>query len=208
MKYLTLIGNLGADAEAHREAGREFISMSIADTTIRKKEDGTTVETTEWITATYNGNHDNLLPYLKKGQKVVAIGECATRLFSSKKDRCMKAGLNLYIREIQLLGGSPDTIPSRLYDSDGVERPVQKYFYAGATKDGMLYDRRGVAYNVTPEGWVIANQQPKDQPQDTQVADDGTTIVNAADVATDSQPVSDDAPFTPQYRLQADAEST
>lgn len=154
MKYLTVIGNLGADAEARREEGREFLSMSIADTTTKRREDGTTTETTEWISGTYNGNHNELLPYLKKGQKIMAIGECATRLFSSKKDRCMKAGINLYIRELRLLGSNPDPIPNRLYDYNGQERPVTKYYWAGPTEEGRLYDRRGQAFDVTPEGWV------------------------------------------------------
>lgn len=157
MKKLIIIGNLGGDAEVRREEGREFLSFSVADTQ-RVTKNGQTQEKTEWISCTFNGNHDQLLPYLKKGQKVMCIGDCATRLFSSAKDHCMKAGLNCYVRELELVGGQPDTVPSRLYASTGEEVQVTKYFLAAPQPDGMLFDRRGQAYQVTKDGWVYQTQ--------------------------------------------------
>ena len=202
MKYLTVIGNLGADAETRREEGREFLSMSIADTTTKRREDGTTAETTEWISATYNGNHSELLPFLKKGQKIMAIGECATRLFSSKKDRCMKAGINLYIRELRLLGSNPDPIPSSLYDFNGQERPVTKYYWAGPTEEGRLYDRRGQAYDVTPEGWVRTPVSTAQSAQDTMVQASSESISDQQPASLESEGQQKSAPFTPTYGMQ------
>lgn len=204
MKYLTVIGNLGADAEARREEGREFLSMSIADTTTKRREDGTTTETTEWISATYNGNHSELLPYLKKGQKIMAIGECATRLFSSKKDRCMKAGINLYIRELRLLGSNPDTVPSRLYDYNGQERPVTKYYWAGPTEEGRLYDRRGQAYDVTPEGWVQTPISAAQNAEDGIVQASSDAVGEHMQASQESEGQQESAPFTPTNDMQLD----
>lgn len=206
MKYLTVIGNLGADAEARREEGREFLSMSIADTTTKRREDGATTETTEWISATYNGNHSELLPYLKKGQKIMAIGECATRLFSSKKDRCMKAGINLYIREIRLLGSNPDTVPSRLYDYNGQERPVTKYYWAGPSEEGRLYDRRGQAYEVTPEGWVQAPNLAAQNTENGIVKASSDAIGEQLPASKDNEDQQGSAQFEPSYGMQLDPE--
>lgn len=158
MKQLILIGNLGADAEVRNEGGSKFVSLSISDTTRRTGTDGQVYETTEWISATLNGDGGELLKYLKKGTKVFCYGNVTTKIFSSAKDRRMKAGLNLYIREIQLIGAQPDAVPSKLYDSDGVEHPVAKYFYTGAVGTGVLFDRRGTPYQVNPEGWVTCEQ--------------------------------------------------
>lgn len=162
MKQLILIGNLGADAEVRNEGESKFVSLSISDTTRRTGADGRVYETTEWISATLNGDGGELLKYLKKGTKVFCYGNVTTKLFSSAKDHRMKAGLNLYIREIQLIGAQPDAIPSKLYDSDGVEHPVSKFFYAGSVGTGVLFDRRGTPYQVNPEGWVSC-EMPTDQ---------------------------------------------
>lgn len=162
MKQLILIGNLGADAQVRNEGGSKFVSLSISDTTRRTGADGRVYETTEWVSATLNGDGGELLKYLKKGTKVFCYGNVATKLFSSAKDHRTKAGLNLYIREIQLIGAQPDAIPSKLYDSDGVEHPVSKFFYAGSVGTGVLFDRRGTPYQVNPEGWVSC-EMPTDQ---------------------------------------------
>lgn len=168
MKTLIVIGNLGSDAEVTRKDGREFLSMSIADTRRVRNADGSEKEVTEWISTTYNGKFDNLLPYLKKGQRVYAIGDCATRLFHSEKDRCMKAGLNLYARDISLIGARGDEVPSRLYDRDGVEHRVSKAYYTDKELPyDMLFDRRGVPFSYDKMGWITPIPQQSDQQQAT-----------------------------------------
>lgn len=186
MKTLIVIGNLGSDAEVQRKDGREFLSMSIADTRQITKSDGSQVEVTEWISTTYNGKFDKLLPYLKKGQRVYAIGDCATRLFHSEKDHCMKAGLNLYARDITLIGARADEVPSRLYDKDGVEHKVAKAYYTEQKLDtNMLFDRRGVPYNYDPNGWV----QPIPQNSTTEQADSGQQNAQGEDISTENTEV-------------------
>ena len=70
MMKLTVMGNLGGDAELRSENGKQFVSMSIASTETFQKGDGTKEERTQWISATLNGDGGKLLPYLKKGTKV------------------------------------------------------------------------------------------------------------------------------------------
>lgn len=165
MKQLAVIGNLGADAEVRSDGGRKYVTLSIADTVTRKDAQGNPVTTTEWISASINHVNENLLPYLKKGAKVYAVGDCSARLYSSEKDHRMKAGFNLYIDRIELISTTVDDVPRRLYDQDGVEHPVTKYYYAGQCQYPQLFDRTGRGYAVTPEGWVSAPVKQQIEPQ-------------------------------------------
>ena len=154
MLKLSIIGNLGADAELRKDQGREFISMSIAHTEKRRGEDGTEREVTTWVSATLNGDGGNLLPFLKKGTKVFAYGDCDVRTFHSEKDRCLKAGLKLFIRNIELVGGSSDDVPRDLYDMDGVAHRVTKHYYCQDVRSKSLFDRGGSEFLVDDAGWV------------------------------------------------------
>lgn len=183
MLKLSIIGNLGADAEVRKDQGREFVSLSIAHTERRRGADGTEREVTTWVSATINGDGGNLLPYLKRGAKVFAYGDCDVRTFHSEKDRCLKAGLKLFIRNIELVGGSSDEVPRDLYDADGVAHRVNKFFHCQDVQSKSLYDRSGSEYLVDINGWVSRPQvasaaDPADgqatagqQPSDTAAAE-------------------------------------
>ena len=154
MLKLQIIGNLGADAEVKREQGSQFISLSIAHTERRKDANGVDRETTTWVSATINGDGGNLLQYLKKGTKVYAYGDVGLRLYNSEKDRRMKAGLNLYIRNIELVGAQGDEVPRELTDIDGVLHKVGKYYYCNTAPGMTLYNRSGQEFKVDDQGWV------------------------------------------------------
>lgn len=153
MLQLEVIGNLGANAEVRSEAGRKFVCLSIASTRRRTDSEGRVTETTDWVSATINGDGGNLLPYLTKGTKVYAVGEPGLRLFHSEKDRKMKAGYNLYINRIELIQTNTDQVPRTLYDIEGNAKAVAKYYYCNEVENGQLFDRMGVAYNVANK-WV------------------------------------------------------
>ena len=80
MIKLSIIGNLGADAEVKNHNGKEFVSFRVAHTD-RFTQDGQTKETTTWVSCILNGNGGNLLPYLKKGTKVFCHGDFSIRLY-------------------------------------------------------------------------------------------------------------------------------
>lgn len=158
MLKLQIIGNLGSDAEVVREQGSQFVKLSIAHTEKRKGDDGHEREVTTWVSATINGDGGNLLPYLKKGTRVYAYGDLALRVFHSEKERRMMAGINLFIRNIELLGGSSDDVPRDLYDIDGVAHKVGKYYYVADVRNQPLYDRSAAEYLVDASGWVTKHQ--------------------------------------------------
>lgn len=179
MLKLQVIGNLGSDAELRKDNGREYITMSIADTQKRRQPDGQEYEVTKWVSATLNGNGGNLLPFLKKGTKVCAWGDCDVRVYHSEKERRMVGGLNLFIRDIELVGAQPDAVPRDLYDTDGVAHRVAKYYHVDDAKLATLISRSGTQFQVDANGWVmpIVQQAQEQQPQDTEqpISDDQAT---------------------------------
>lgn len=187
MLKLQIIGNLGSDAEVVKEQGSQFVKLSIAHTEKRKSEDGHEREVTTWVSATINGDGGNLLPYLKKGTRVYAYGDIALRVFHSEKERRMMAGINLFIRNIELLGGSSDDVPRDLYDIDGVAHRVGKYYYVADVRNQPLYDRSATEYLVDASGWVT-KLQPEGAPDagvtQSQVDNSSTVANTEANAAT------------------------
>lgn len=182
MKIMTVVGNLGADAELRKDQGNPFVSMSIADTSRRTLDDGTIKETTTWISATWNSDGGKLLQYLKKGTTVCVVGECDVRTFHSEREHRLKAGINLYVRQISLIGGKPDSVPSSLYDKDGFEHKVTKFYHTETIKNSVLFDRSGLQYNVEANGWIFpvqANIQPTETKDAGGTSDNGTTQLDS-----------------------------
>lgn len=144
MLQCTMIGNLGANAEIKTADGREFVTFRIAHNDSFKGADGVRKETSMWVDCTMNctTGRPAVLPYLTKGTTVCVVGNVSLRVYSSEKDRCMKAGLTIHVQKLELLGGSGDAIPRRLYTSDGVMVDVNKYYHAD-TQEPVLYDQRG-----------------------------------------------------------------
>lgn len=170
MLKLQVIGNLGSDAEVRTENGRQFVHLSIAHTERRTRADGTSQETTQWVSATINGDGGKLLPFLKKGTKVFASGDAGLRQYHSEKDRCLKPGLNLYVRDIELITTNVDAVPRELYDREGVCHNVAKYYYVADIKKGELYDRQGRPYTIE-KGFAQPIQQ---QSQENEVSNGNT----------------------------------
>ena len=165
MLIATLIGNLGANAEIKTADGREFVSFRVAHKDSYKGADGTRVESSMWVDCTMSCSNGRpaVLPYLTKGTAVCVVGQVSTRVYSSEKDRCMKAGLKIHVQRVELIGAAGDNCPRRLYTKDGVMVDVLKYFHAD-TKETTLYDQRGNAYSIAEGGWVCPpNTQNNDQ---------------------------------------------
>lgn len=160
MIKLTIIGNLGADAELKNQDGRSYVSFRVAHSERRQQADGTTKETTLWVSCTINGDGGRLLGWLKKGTKVFVQGDADVRLYNSSKDHCLKAGLNCYVRDLELISTNVDAVPRELYDSNGVAHPVTKAYGVTSFADGTLYDRNSQAYQVT-KGWVVPQVAPQ-----------------------------------------------
>ena len=109
MIKMEIIGNLGADAQLQVNNGNKFVSFRIANTdTWTDKRTGEIFKATQWISCSLNGDGGNLLPYLRKGTKVFVRGNAQIVTYSSPKTHQIEAGVNLFVREIELCGGSKE----------------------------------------------------------------------------------------------------
>ena len=164
MLIATLIGNLGANAEIKTADGREFVSFRVAHNDSYKGADGTRVESSMWVDCTMScvNGRPAVLPYLTKGTAVCVVGQVSTRVYSSEKDRCMKAGLKIHVQRVELIGAAGDNCPRRLYTKDGVMVDILKNYHAD-NKETTLYDQRGNAYSIAEGGWVCPPNTQNDE---------------------------------------------
>ena len=178
-----VIGNLGSDAEVVESNGKKFVTLSIADSRKFKKDDGTEVAQTTWIDAIINNVDSPLLPYLRQGVKVCVYGNVSLRVYSSKKDRMMKAGATIHVLSIELCGGSSDEVPRELIDPEtAAVFQVSKFYWIGRNNSKMkkedmytLVDTKGRPYTMNKQGFVI----PAQMPQGDASGSDGNTNENA-----------------------------
>ena len=162
MLKIELIGNLGADVEVKESNGSQFATFRVADTSRYKTQSGEDKEVTNWIDCSYNNVESKVLPYLKAGVKVFVRGNASLRVYSSKKDRCMKAGLQVSVQEIELCGGNNDTVPRQIIDPEnGAIFDTAKYYWCNAPTKGMkkddlklMVDARGNQYAMNNQGFV------------------------------------------------------
>lgn len=169
MLQATIIGNLGANAEIKSTDGREFVTFRIAHNDSFNRADGTKSEQSIWVDCTIScaNGRPAVLPYLTRGTAVCVIGNVSLRVYSSEKDRCMKAGLTIHVQKLELIGGTGDTIPRRLYTKDGVMVDVNKYYHC-QTNESELLDQRGNRFSVLEGGWVTPAQAEEPAQETTQ----------------------------------------
>ena len=162
MLKVELIGNLGADCEIKESNGSKFVTMRVAHTNKYKKEDGSEVEQTTWVDVTMNNPESKVIPFLKAGVKVFVRGNASLRVYSSQKDRCMKAGLTINAVEVELCGGMSELVPKQLVVPEtGALVDVKKYYQADIDTSkfkeddaGYLNDTKGNRYLLVKGGWV------------------------------------------------------
>lgn len=174
-----VIGNLGSDVEIKDANGKKFAAFSVAHTEKWKDANGTDHNETTWVDCLMSNTDSKVLDYLKSGVKVFVRGDGKLRVFSSKKDRCMKAGLTLNVREVELVGGSSDAVPRQLVVPEtGALLDVEKFYWVNLDtkswkKDdlGELLDTRGGRYLVRKDGFVapapVEEEKPEEQPAET-----------------------------------------
>lgn len=162
MFKVEVIGNLGADAEVKDSNGSKFVVFRVAHTEKYTGNDGKEVVNTIWVDVTYNRIDSAVLPFLKAGVKVFVRGNGSLRVYSSKKDRCMKAGLKVNAMEIELCGGAADDVPRQLIDPDsGMLYDVSKHYWVPFdTKKlkrdevKLMVDKNGREFGMNKGGFV------------------------------------------------------
>lgn len=158
MLQFQVIGNLGADAEVHNENGTQFVTFKVAHTDRFRDSQGKDVEDTVWVSCVLNGSADKLRPYLLRGQRVYVSGDGSVRTFHSKKMQRLVAGCNLFVRQIELIGSRSEDVPRYLFDADGVQHQVDKFYHCPSISNTTLYNRQGDAYSVQQDGWVTPSR--------------------------------------------------
>lgn len=166
MLRANLIGNLGADAQIQSANGREFVSFRVAHSWNFTSQDGTVNSGTIWVDCISN-NLKGVVEYLKKGTQVYVEGDISLRVYSSKVDRCMKAGITIHVQQLQLIGGKADLVPKQVINPDdgSVHAVTRKYMVTDmhgvvapdAYKD--MVDEHGNLYSLDTLGFI--------QPQST-----------------------------------------
>ena len=174
MIKVEVIGNLGADCEVKQSNGNKFGACRIAHTEKYTDAQGNVHESTIWVDVVIPDAENKVIPYLKAGVKVFVRGNANLRVYSSQKDRCMKAGLTINAREIELCGGSSDAVPRQVIDpSNGQLFDVTKCYWIGKETKGMkkadlvdITDAKGGQYKMDSYGFVhpvIADSESEEE---------------------------------------------
>lgn len=158
MLIATLVGNVGADAQKKTADGRNFTTFRVAHNDDWTDQAGQRHSSTIWVDCIMN-DHPKVADFIKQGTMVAVTGTIKTRIYSSEKERCMKAGIQINVRNVELLGGSSDEVPRRLYDANGVQHDVKKAFYSDVKKCTLM-SQRGTHFNVDENGWITPIQEP------------------------------------------------
>lgn len=152
MLQAIIIGNVGADAQYQSKDGRDFVTWRVANNDTWTDQAGVQHTNSVWVDCIMNGK-PKVAEYIKAGTQVICQGNVSLRVYSSQKDRCMKAGLTINVNNVQLLGGSSDEVPRRLFDDHGVQHDVHKAYYSDV-KACKLQSQRGDRFNVDANGWI------------------------------------------------------
>ena len=81
----TIIGNVGEDAKTRTfDNGSAVTNFNVATTETWKSKDGEKKESTTWFRVNYWSCPEKLLPYIKKGAKVLVTGKVYSSAYVNK----------------------------------------------------------------------------------------------------------------------------
>ncbi|TMI61944.1 MAG: single-stranded DNA-binding protein [Bacteroidetes bacterium] len=111
MIKLQIIGNLGKDCVVNAVNGKNVINFTVAHTEKYRDSQGNNQEKTTWVDCAYWSDKTGVAQYLTKGKQVYVEGQPEARAFQ-RNDGTAGASLSLRVRDIQLLGGRGEGVPS------------------------------------------------------------------------------------------------
>lgn len=195
MIQLQIIGNLAQDAEVKNSNGKDFCVFRLADSRRWTAADGTKHEDTQWCSCIMSRGYENVVQYLRKGVRVFVSGQPSIDIYSSPKDRCMKARYNLQVFSVELVGGQAEAVPRRLVTHDGQLVNVYKAYYVTQNEINFaevheLYGEKGGSYSVDKLGYVWPQGQNSEQA--ATVAEENAIAANTGNAETNPN---SDAPF-------------
>lgn len=134
-----IIGHIGADAVVKESNGRKFVSFRVAHSERYKDAQGVQHDSTQWVSCALNGDGGGLLQYLVKGAQVCVIGRASSRVYSSPTQHQMVASIDVNVDRVELLGGTPDVVPSVLYTTDNRQVNVLRLYSVDITTMEQLH---------------------------------------------------------------------
>lgn len=164
MLKVLFIGTLGADAEKKVSTtnGKQFVTFRAAHNESWTDDAGQEHSTTTWVDCILQ-DWPRVADYLKQGTQVYCEGLMSLRVYSSAKDRCMKAGLTINVRKIELLGGRVDDVPRTLIDPNTNQTyNVEKFYNVADARNIELVDKHGNKYQLDQQGWVVSGTKAED----------------------------------------------
>lgn len=130
MATVTIIGNLGSDAELKDINGKRLATFSVAD----KSGFGDNKQTNWFKVDIWDGlAKTNFVDYLKKGQQVMVVGELSTREYNGKTYLEVKR-----VYDIKLCGSSNNQTQQN--QQQGYNNQQQSNGYANNSKKDDLED--------------------------------------------------------------------
>lgn len=104
---MTVIGNIGNDAQAREVNGRKFVTFNVAvSAKYKDKQTGVDVEKTTWVGCLRDGMQ-NVDQYLKKGTQVYIEGTPSVNVWQDREGKA-QAQIQLNVYTLQLLGSAKD----------------------------------------------------------------------------------------------------
>lgn len=103
MLQCEVIGNIGNDAEIKDFSGKKYVSFNVAHSERRKDANGTTVESTTWVSVLWYGDGGGLTQYLKRGCKVFVRGRLSVKSYQDRNGNTQVA-VNVNASEVNLCG--------------------------------------------------------------------------------------------------------
>ena len=107
MLQVSLIGNLGADAQVKSKNGNSFLCFNVAHTARVKQSNGDVVDQTQWVSVTMNHYSENFAKYLVRGTKVYVYGKLFCRIWRDAQNT-PNVGLNVLADIVELCGSKSD----------------------------------------------------------------------------------------------------
>lgn len=131
MIKMSIIGNLGKDAEVHMHGSEVCINFSVAHTDRYKDANGTVIQNPTWVSCSWWTDKQVIVQYLKKGQTVFIEGIPEAKLWNDKKTGQPKAFLNMRVLGLQLVGGNRP-------DGSNQAAPAQQQQSTPQTQEGYV----------------------------------------------------------------------
>lgn len=90
------IGHLGKDATVNTVSGKNVINFTVAHTESYKKQDGTKVDNTTWLSCSYWNDSTAVAQYLKKGTLVYVEGLPAPKIYDGKQGAAIDFAVKVF----------------------------------------------------------------------------------------------------------------